>query len=175
MQTSALFLSFFFATLLVIGGLASLYLAWRLVRIKTDAANSTGSMSGRIGKWTFKLGAGSAATMAIAVSVLWAAAGIWARPKIEFSSESKVPGGGVMKFISQVEVKQPTGPWDPNQLENYTAVASADAASADAAADAAAAAADSAQTSADEAAQAADAAADAAATDTAQNGSNDGG
>jgi hypothetical protein len=151
-------LAYLFALLLLAGAFVCMYMGGRLVQTRGRAASAKTDFSGKFGGMEFTIGAGSIAALTMALSALWIAAAFLARPKIEFSSNSD-GGGGVIRLISQVEVKDPGAIIETVPVElpepppaggnmplqqRYAQAADASADDAQAAADAAAAAADAA-------------------------------
>lgn len=104
-------LAYLVTLVLVLGGLACLYVGYKLVSRRTKAATARTEFSGTLGKMNFSIGAGSAAGLAVAVSVLWIGAALWSRPRAAItydpekgvSSVRVIASGSIEKSIEESE------------------------------------------------------------------------
>lgn len=98
MELLAVCLAYALCAVMLIGGLLSLFLGFRMVGHRRRG----GSLSGSIGGFQFNLSAGSIAAFCLGISVIWVGAGVLSRPKIEFVSNGHPDRLGGFKFLTQV-------------------------------------------------------------------------
>lgn len=106
MHVFVILLAYFFALLLLAGAFYCMYMGAKLLHRRSKAASAKTDFSGKFGGMEFTIGAGSIAALTMALSAVWVAAALLARPKVEFSSDPG-HGVGVIRLISDVKVRNP--------------------------------------------------------------------
>ena len=96
-------LSYAFSVILVAGGFLCLYLGIRLVRMRSKSAESRSNFSGKWGDIEFSIGAGSLAALTMALSVVWAGAGIATLPNMEYLADAEGERIRVSAMVDKLE------------------------------------------------------------------------
>lgn len=105
LEVLAIILAYLITIMLVLGGFSSMWLGYKLVRHRSQVATSSSNFSVKWGDSEFSATAGSLAALALLVSAFWIGAALLARPRVEYQSSGEAGTVGVLKFLSNVEMK----------------------------------------------------------------------